>query len=327
MKNIYIITIILLLFSACYSELDLTTDQPNIVVSSFIANDSLIKVNLLKTAAVNELSQKVYITDANIELFEDGKYIEDLAPADSTYKLNGQTYTVHYYVSKTRAKSGKKYSVKINTSFGDQLSAETIIPEPVSILAIDTIFENTINSGENTMDKKETYKIRIQDPVGKNYYRITMRKRYGRNQGDNTVKISERHGALRFFYMDSIFSYFNEDEENEIFKAANNSFLIFNDEKIEGEEYELELYRELTESYYGTSKGDFTQYVIELHSLTKEGYTYLKTVDIQSQLNTIEEPVLSYTNIENGVGIFAGYSASQKVITIGEYPIEGITYK
>lgn len=73
-------------------------------------------------------------------------------------------------------------------------------------------------------------------------------------------------------------------------------------------------------SYYGPEKGEFKQFIFELHSLTKEGYTYLRTIDLQKQGSSDQEPVMSYTNIENGVGIFTGYSASQIIINKWEVP-------
>jgi hypothetical protein len=65
-----------------------------------------------------------------------------------------------------------------------------------------------------------------------------------------------------------------------------------------------------------------------LQCLTEAGYNYLKAIDLQSQNNGMfNEPVLLYTNITNGIGVFAGYSVSQKVVIIGEYPVEGFIYK
>jgi hypothetical protein len=75
-------------------------------------------------------------------------------------------------------------------------------------------------------------------------------------------------------------------------------------------------------------EGEFLQYVFELQSITEEGYNYLKAIDLQSQSGGImTEPVLPYTNINNGVGIFTGYSAFKKVITIGEFPEDEFVYK
>ncbi|MFA9389972.1 MAG: DUF4249 family protein [Prolixibacteraceae bacterium] len=62
--------------------------------------------------------------------------------------------------------------------------------------------------------------------------------------------------------------------------------------------------------------------------MTEEAYEFTRPADLQaSSLSVISEPVPVYTNIENGVGICAEYSVSQKVITIGVYPIEGFVYK
>jgi len=283
---------------------------------------------LLETTAVNKLSQKEYVKNASVKLYENNIYIEDMALIDSTYKRNGLTFTTYYYSSeKTVAKAGKIYHIEVNTPDQKLITGETYIPEPIAILAVDTIFNYKILSEENTIDKNEKFRIHFKDPMGVNFYRITIKKKYGLNKGNNTVKIDEKHGIIAFNEIDTVFSYYNEDKENEFFNSANNSFLIFNDKKIEGQEYVLELSQSTTETYYGTKKGEFTQYIIELHSLTSEGYNYLKTVDLQSQGSTNQEPVISYTNITNGVGIFTGYSASQKIITLGEYPIDGFIYK
>lgn len=319
---------ILILFSSCYTEVDLDNmdDGSEVVVSAYVANDSLVKVYLLKTMSVNESTQKSYITDATIKLYEDDIEMEDLV-LEYSYSSRYSQEKVYYYVSKnTIAKEGRTYRLEIKTIKGVSLTCKTIVPSLVDIISIDTTFNYTYPK-ENLIKKEENFKIHIKDPVDKNYYRITVTKRVGYNKGNDTIAVSDLVDS-DFNNIDSIFSFFGEDKENEFFTSSENNFLIFDDRKINNQEYELELSRTFTESFYGVKKGEFTQYLIELHSLSEDGYNYLKTVDLQNQRNDItKEPVLSYTNITNGSGIFAGYSASQKVITIGEYPVEGCIYK
>ena len=41
----------------------------------------------------------------------------------------------------------------------------------------------------------------------------------------------------------------------------------------------------------------------------------------------ITEPVLVYTNIENGLGVVGAMSSSTVTLKIGEYPVDGVTYE
>jgi hypothetical protein len=330
MKKVIIIGIALLLFLSCYTEFDLSNeiDDTGPVVSAFIANDSLIKVNLYKVIGTNEASKKVFITDASVELYENNVEVEDLV-LDFNTGINSDYDTLYFYTSvNTFAHAEKKYSLEITTSDGVLTTCETIIPKPVEILSVDTTFLFVIDTLSNSYDKEEYFRIRFKDPFETNFYRITLNNRFGHNIGNDTINVFEM-ADNSFGKIDTLFSYFGEDEENEFFSSSKNNFLIFNDKLINGMEYELQLHRKLSDGiYYEPQKGEFTQYIIELHSLTEDGYNYLKAVDLQSQSDgIIKEPVLSYTNIENGVGIFTGYSASQKIITIGEYPVEGVVYQ
>ena len=319
MKQKIIFGIVLLIFSSCYYELSFPNEEiSDIVVSSFIANDSLIKVDLLGITSVSDFSQKKYITDAEVKLYEDGVFVENLVLESDSYIKNGQKYTVYQYSTKeTKAQIGKIYKIDIENPANKKVSASTIIPNMVALISVDTIFNYTVNDEENSMFVEETFKIRFSDPVGENYYRLTLMKVEGRLDENNNVVLNSQIYSWSYD-QDTIFSYFDEDIENLFYSPSPNSFLIFTDKKIEGQTHEIELSRSYTNgSYYGPQKDEFSQYIIELHSITKEGYTYLRTIDLQKQSSSDQEPVLSYTNIENGIGIFTGYSASQIIINKG----------
>jgi hypothetical protein len=51
-------------------------------------------------------------------------------------------------------------------------------------------------------------------------------------------------------------------------------------------------------------------YNLEIYKLSNDLYKYIKSVNKQQQVgdNPFSEPVFVYTNIKNGLGIFAGYS-------------------
>ena len=77
-KFVYIV--ILFTLSSCYSDLNLDDhiSENRIVVSTFIANDSLIKLNLMETFPVNNPSEKKYVNNASIYLYENDNRTEKL---------------------------------------------------------------------------------------------------------------------------------------------------------------------------------------------------------------------------------------------------------
>jgi len=327
MKKIFLFGFALLILSSCYKEINLSNENnTDIVVSAFIAKDSLIKVILQKTMPVNSASQKVYITDATIKLYEDEIEVDNLTLFNSTYEINGLIRRTYYYVSdKITAKTGKTYRIEVITAEGKQITGKTSIPESVEITALDTTFRYTVYLDENYLDFERNFRIRFKDPEGKNYYRLTAMERSCSIKGKDTI--CRRESSLDFFEQDSLLLYFGKDNENEFFSSASNNFMIFDDKTINGREYELKL-SSTTELSNLPHEGDFIQYVFELQSITKEGYSYLKAIDLQGQTGGLmTEPVMPYTNINNGVGIFTGYSASKKVITIDEFPVDEFVYK
>lgn len=331
MRYLTSIFVSVFLFVSCYQEFDSPSAKNSpISVSSFISNNKIIKVNLLQSIPINENTQKVYITDATIKLYEDNIYLETLTLRDSTYELNQQTYTTfHYQTEKTTAKIGKTYKIEITTSEGKIMNAVTSIPNPAEIISIDTTRTIIPSDEKDYISIDETFKLKFKDPPGKNFYRITMKTKTGYNSDQNdsiTIRKSVYNG---FYPLDTIFSYFSQDENN-VFSNGTNNFLVFNDEKIEGKEYEISLNREWgNNTWYFSNKGEFQQYIIELQTLTEDGYNYLRSIDLQNQSGglLVDTPVMGFTNIDNGVGVFTGYSISQKIITIGEYPIDGFTYE
>ncbi|MCF8359306.1 MAG: DUF4249 domain-containing protein [Prolixibacteraceae bacterium] len=330
MKKVIIIGIALLMFLSCYTEFDLSNevDDTGPVVSAFIANDSLIKVYLYKVIGADDAPQRIDITDATVKLFENGVAVENLK-LDFNTGVNSVYDTIYFYTSlNTTACAGKTYRIEITTFEREFITSETYIPEPVEILSVDTSSIFIIDTLSNSYSEESYLWVSFKDPPEKNFYRLTIKGRYGNNIGNDTIKIWNRV-ITSFNKNNSVFSYFGEDEENKILNLGRNNFQIFNDNTFNGQGYEIELYNKSSSDVsYSPEKGEFTQYIIELHSITEEGYYYLRSVDLQSQtMRDLTEPVLPFTNIENGVGIFTGYSASQKIITLGEYPVEGVVYK
>ena len=85
-----------------------------------------------------------------------------------------------------------------------------------------------------------------------------------------------------------------------------------NDEKYTTERHEAEYYK----------------ITVSLQRLSREAYYYMKASYAQNYYDGdfLSEPVQAYSNVENGVGVFAGFSKNTFTISEGNYPIDGIEY-
>ena len=117
-------------------------------------------------------------------------------------------------------------------------------------------------------------------------------------------------------------------QENELFGGnLSNPYGIFTDELIAGMEYDLTL--KFYEQDIDTGFHEFYLYNIELHSISKEMYLYLRSLTAyqQTEGDFISEPVIVYSNIYNGLGIFGTQMVSRVSLSKGEYPADGVTYE
>ena len=91
--------------------------------------------------------------------------------------------------------------------------------------------------------------------------------------------------------------------------------VIFNDEVINGKEYTIWF---KGNSYYYDNNESRSVYYIIFKTVSKEFYRYYISLakHMNAQGEIFMEPVQVYTNIENGFGIFAGYSADADSVII-----------
>jgi hypothetical protein len=85
--------------------------------------------------------------------------------------------------------------------------------------------------------------------------------------------------------------------------------IYFSDEGFNGESVTLKFF--IIPTLINLNKDQNIKFVLK--SITREYYEYLRTADFQQQQeegSNLSEPVQIATNIENGLGTFAGYSCS-----------------
>lgn len=278
------IFICLLIFYSSSCRKVVQDDFPDIertpVVNSILKADSTLVINLSYSKSLNSSGIK-YIEDATIRFFVEGNLEETVSNGE-----NGM------YTSNITVESGKTYNCEIDILGYEMLTSETTIPQRTSILNIvhkdlaytneeGTIFPAIEITFENNINTTEYFEIIIKDF----------------ETWDNEEHIS-------YAWLVGI--------DDPLLINEGLPIAVFSDQLIADSIYTMSL------NYFtgGSSMNiaDSHPLIIELHSISYDYYKYLKQLYLFKQavnsdnLSGSTPPVQIYSNIENGYGIFTGYS-------------------
>lgn len=355
-NKITIIILISLLLSSCLTEIEFKSNatDPLLVVNSYITPDSTVKVDIAITHLIPGVeTDQEWLDDATVVLSVDGKVAETLVFAEATIdsSLIEQYGTYYYneyilpnlhgsYFSKeTTIEEDKTYELTISHPDYETATCQTIIPAAAKIsgLNIDITNENNSYSNYTSLNYTVTFS---DDAIEENYYRIYYEytigyaSEYYDSLGNiDTIIFVDNYRKTTYIDSDDPLLNPDEDADDILFGSPSNRYNLFTDDIINGEEYDLTFYNNLytdlerTTSFPGY-KGEFIKVKVHLLTLNRDAYLYMKSSNVQSWYkdNIFSEPVQVYTNIDNGVGIFSGYSVSTATYELGEYPMDEVTY-
>jgi hypothetical protein len=172
-KIIFISFIFLLLLSSCEKDIDITMPDftPSVMVEGMIFSDRSPIVILTKnipyeTQAGYQVYENSFIHNAVITITgaDNKSYsLSEVANKDSIRGFTSYIYTSNELIGE----AGKTYTLTIKTG-NRTYSSKTTIPDHVSIT--DIWFEKHPDSYIDTL---KLIKVKILDPIQKNYYRYT----------------------------------------------------------------------------------------------------------------------------------------------------------
>ncbi|MFP5471943.1 MAG: DUF4249 domain-containing protein [Bacteroidia bacterium] len=283
-KVIFIFTLVGIIFS-CTKEvrIDLPKAEQKMVVNCLFTKDSTFLVNL--TELNDAFDNQIYaINNAAISLYENDIFVEHLTPADP----NGN------YISSILPKEGKKYAIVCEHKDFPTATAIDYLPYNPSLITISSIKDSV--AFEPDWDKPYSQiSVDFIDDVHKNYYEVKVFNLY---QPEQSVS----------YYSEAsyIFSHDLSVENNDAHFFQGNS-ILFSDELFNGKKKTITinfyqifseelgvvvLFREVSENYYNYKKGLYN------HVYSQYGGFGIGAGN----------PIDMYNNIENGYGVFAGYT-------------------
>ncbi|MGB1205356.1 MAG: DUF4249 domain-containing protein [Chitinophagales bacterium] len=327
-------------------EVDIPELDNRLVVNALFNDSTRFNMYVYESQAVLNAQNNGFQTknDATVRLFANEEWLEDLQIESLPFfnPFTEQLETIDVYVSENRPQVGVTYQVEVAAPNFETISSTATLPMSMPPLAVssDTVWRNS-----ETIDHINM-KFDFEDipNINNDYYIVVYLERQTNKTAilslldslqaiypDTLLDFNERVANTdefifknKRFYSNapilnkterpfSILTTDEEDLENEEERGiAYKGFTFFDDELFANTHQEIEL------SVYGSNKiaKTFPMYVqqrivLQYGTASKAFRNYHESSNLQYQneANIIAEPVRVYTNINNGFGIFAGYTS------------------
>lgn len=266
------------MLSSCIRDAKVTLPKsdPKLVVTCFISpQDTVLKAKITMSKPV--LGVQDYsdfddaVSDAQINI-SDG--VQTLA---LKFDPSRRAYFYHLKDMPGFIKAGGKYSLTASAPSGQYVSAVTTLPK-------DTVNGATANIAfRNKVENNSTQRI-----VQVNFFDIA---------GQENRYRMEAYISSSTFGENLVSDIYFSSEEGQF------SYNIFSDQDRDGK-----LLKSGDAYYY--SSGTEGRMFARIYNTSKEYYEYHRSIGNFQGDSPFAEPVLLYTNIENGLGVFAGYTVT-----------------
>lgn len=298
MKSIYLFFfLILILFFSCEKvaqDVKYPDFQQKIVIGSFLSPDDTISYVVLTSnnPVFGELDPNVSKTIHNaIAFISDGTNEIQLDTCKLGFKFLHRNMPIH---------PGKTYSIRVEGENGLKAEASCSIPQRHNFnMKIDTISNPVIFPDGGYVSVKSSVKIKFTDVSGEvNYYIIfVMNREYYASPTNDTTS----HTV--------IYKKYRSDYELQ-FKNK-----LFSDVGKDGQEFELN--SDFLNGYWENTHADSSFIIFYLLHITKDFYQYQRAItNYQDSEDPFTESIPAYSNIKDGLGIFAGYTKDSVIFRI-----------
>jgi hypothetical protein len=273
-------------------DIDLPPHESKLVVNCLLTPDSLVKVQVYKTLGPLDRKEAVAVSNAKVVLLENGMVVDTLP----FYKDADNSY---YQSLRFKPQAQKTYTLLVKAPGFPDAQANCTIPGKVPI-------QKASIRDSAGLDENGQYFSRLlitfQDPGnGQNFYNISGQQLYSYYTSDPRGPNPQ---VEYYKYPIYFFSDLNDVED-----GGENGMLL-KDNLFNGRQYELAL--NFYPPYGNNGSGQKDTMLVAFKTVSPEYYEYYRK--LQPHLNNqggdifSGEPVVMPSNIQNGYGLFAGYS-------------------
>lgn len=292
--------------AACETAVDiaLPEPEPQLVINSLFHADSLWAVGVSENRSVLSSEEPEPVTSATVEILESGEVVETLTYQPSR---NDPGVLPLYRSDRHRPQAGRTYTIRVAAPGFPTAEATASVPEPLPF----SIDARRVQPRADVPLGVQAHEITVafSDPAGTaNYYALAV---YRIIQTRSAGGLRRAYSSTGFSSGDAVLRE-NRLVDDDLFEVDGDPFYdraYFSDAAIDGQTCALKM-RALTYDEPGVAD----RYFVVLESLAEDFYEYLRTREISDYTgeNPFAEPVSVHSNIQNGLGIFAGYSTSME---------------
>lgn len=269
-------------------NIDIPLEKPKLVVNSLFTPDSVWQVKVsLNRHILTDLPFFPAVEDAKVGIYDSKDHLI------STLAHKG----VGVYRADTSPSPEGSYTLKVETVTNPNTFAISQIPLVVPITSVKVVSDT---SNFPFMNEEIVMKVNFVDPTKKNYYllKVLQEGYYIDYRTKDTVNF---RSEINFTPVDPAY-------ENDYDSRTG---MLFNDNLFNGKNYGF-LMKINPSILMPNNKNSATRVDVILFSVSEAYYQYFTSKNLQDYTrgDPFAQPVQVFTNVENGLGIFAGYSAS-----------------
>lgn len=338
LRGINILYLILFLFTSCVKEVQIDIDPiPSslVVVSNFsngdfrsvrfsdtsvLGIDSSMLVTVSRTtSALASGDTLVPVSNAIVELWsrelgeaEDAdefrKKLEYYEPTISEKEMGIEP---HYTSQGFVPQPGNIYTIKVEAPNFSPVTSSCSIPYALAISdAAISIEESLTANGFNSVDFDFDFSIRDYAGV-ENYYHLNLYRE------KKLIRVSINGDTIFAPVLEGPLEFNLRDNDQEVLPYIDSKGVLINDRNFDGQVRNFSFEGNFP---YNRKSERLGVFYVELRNASEEYYLYHSSLSrqnrVQSGFDAINGPVVLFNNIDDGYGIFAGYTPVYTIVDL-----------
>ena len=285
----------------------------------FFARDSVMRVTVSRTepALSSSGDTLVNVPNAIVDVYSGVLFLERLTYNSLTAEEKELGFQPYFEAKSLRLSAGETYNLKVSAPNLTPVTAQAFIPAIVSETRTSILTtETTTNNG--FQDVTFSLNLEIDDLPGiKNYYHLNL------YQVVNLVRIDvitgETSPAGDGGVLKGPLAFNLQNNDQEVLPYIDDRGVLIRDDSFDGDTGNFTFEGNFLYNPQSQELGDF---IVELRNTTKDYYLYhsslARQVRVQSGFDAVSGPVVLHNNIENGYGIFAGYTPDFTILDLSD---------
>ena len=304
-------------------EIDLEDLPDRIVLNGSVCPGKEVRAHLSKTWFIMDSIPDFDLPDANVRVYINDKFQGFMRNDDirgDSISLPGQ-----YVLPGCFVKQGDRLRIEADTDGYEPVSGETRIPGRARIYKVDTLsYRSSAYYAEHL---RFSVKIGVETDY---YYRLIVEQILDFRKGDSTRTVTSFRSLDGYSWY---YSGFSVDYEDPVFQSFGGSPItnqmdgrycmgVFTGKDMTNTDAIKVSVSPVEYSYESDTLSRVVHYDVRLLSISEDYYRYMKIMRGYSitigdaNFGALIEPADTYSNVENGFGIVAGYQEDKSRITM-----------